>query len=98
MKYLSKCGVCCSTDCKAYKIECDGCNELEGKVAWAKFYGKILCPIYECAEQMEFASCKECGKAPCEIWISTRNPDFTDKEFQTDINSRLKNFEEQDNE
>ncbi|NQV19089.1 MAG: DUF3795 domain-containing protein [Armatimonadetes bacterium] len=94
MKNLSKCGVCCSIDCKAYKIECDGCNELEGSVSWAKFYGKILCPIYECAEQNGFLSCKECGKVPCEIWISTRNPVFTDEEFQADIDSRLKNFEE----
>ncbi len=60
MKNFSKCGVCCSVDCKAYKIECDGCNELAGKVAWAKFYGKILCPIYECAELKGFLSCKEC--------------------------------------
>lgn len=95
MKDLSKCGVCCSTDCKAYKTECDGCNELAGKVAWAKFYGKILCPIYECAVHKGFSSCKECGEAPCEIWTSTRNPDFSDEEFQADINSRLKNFEEQ---
>lgn len=62
MKDLSKCGVCCSTDCKAYQIECDGCNELEGKDAWAKFYDKIFCPIYECVEQKEFQSYKECGK------------------------------------
>ena len=94
MKNLSKCGVCCSIDCKAYKIECDGCNELEGRVSWAKFYGKILCPIYECAERKRFLSCKECGNAPCDIWISTRNPDFTDEEFQADMDSRLKNFEE----
>ncbi len=95
MKDLSKCGVCCSTDCKAYKIECDGCNELEGNISWAKYYGKTICPIYECAEQKGLPSCKECGKAPCEIWFSTRNPDLTDEEFQADIDSRLKNFEEQ---
>ena len=94
MKDLSKCGVCCATDCKAYKIECDGCNELEGRVSWAKYYDKTICPIYECAEQKGFPSCKECGNAPCEIWISTRNPDFSDKEFQADIDSRLKNFAE----
>ena len=95
MKELSRCGVCCPTDCKAYKIECDGCNKLAGRVSWAEFYGKDLCPIYECAGLKGFLSCKECGKAPCEIWISTRNPDFTDKEFQADLDSRLKNFKEQ---
>lgn len=94
MKTLSKCGVCCATDCKAYKIECDGCNELKGKVPWAKFYDKILCPIYECTVQKNFLSCDECGKAPCELWFSTRDPDFSDEEFQADIDSRLKNFRE----
>ena len=60
-----------------------------------KFINKILCPIYECTVQKGVSSCKECGKAPCELWLSTRNPDFTDEEFQADIDSRLKNFEEQ---
>jgi hypothetical protein len=54
----------------------------------------VLCPIYECAELKGFKSCKECGKAPCELWFSTRDPDFTDEKFQADIDSRLKNFEE----
>ena len=94
IKNLSKCGVNCSTDCKAYKVECDGCNELEGKVPWAKFINKVLCPIYECTVQKGFPSCKECGKAPCKLWLSTRDPDFTDEEFQADIDSRLRNFEE----
>lgn len=98
MKNLTKCGVSCATDCKAYKVECDGCNELLGKVPWAKFYGKELCPIYECALKKGFSSCKECGKAPCELWYSTRDPDFTDEEFKADIKSRLKNFEEQTSE
>ena len=93
MKNLSKCGVNCSTDCKAYKVECDGCNELEGKVSWAKFLGKVLCPIYECSVVAGFADCKECGKAPCDLWFSTRDPDFTDEQFQADIDSRLKNLE-----
>jgi len=94
LKELSRCGICCETDCKAYKVECAGCNNLSGKVPWAKYFNKVLCPIYECAELKRFKSCKECGKAPCQLWFSTRDPDFTDEEFQADINSRLKNFEE----
>ena len=95
MKTLSKCGVYCSTDCKAYKTECNGCNEIKGKVAWAKFYGKTLCPIYECVEQKKIRSCNECGKAPCYIRFQTRNPDVSDQEFQADIDSRLNNFKGQ---
>ncbi|MDA3884703.1 MAG: DUF3795 domain-containing protein [Candidatus Delongbacteria bacterium] len=97
MKNLSKCGVNCSTDCKAFKVECAGCNELEGKVSWAEFYGKEKCPIYECSKLKGFKNCNECGKAPCDIWLSTRNPDFTDDQFKEDIDSRLKNFKEKNN-
>ena len=89
---LSRCGVNCSTDCRAFGAECAGCNELEGKVSWAVFYGKTLCPIYQCAGDKGLASCGECGTAPCQIWHDTRNPDVTDEEFAADIRSRLNNL------
>ena len=90
---LSVCGVNCSTDCKAYLVECEGCNELQGKVSWAVFYGQEHCPIYACAHKQGFTSCQQCGKAPCEVWYSTRNPDATDEEFAADIANRLKNLQ-----
>ena len=31
---LSICGVNCSKDCLAFRVECEGCNELDGKVSW----------------------------------------------------------------
>lgn len=91
---ISICGVNCSTDCKAYMTECAGCNELEGKVSWAELYGQEHCPIYACATALGFATCKACGKAPCEIWFATKNPDASDEEFEADIQSRLKNLRE----
>ena len=89
---MSKCGVICQTDCKAYQVECEGCNELSGKVSWAPFYGKELCPIYECVVKSGFESCAPCGKAPCAIWLSTRNPDISDEVFEADLQSRIKNL------
>lgn len=90
----SVCGVNCSTDCKAFQTECAGCNELQGKVSWAEFYGQEHCPIYACVTALEYTSCQECGKAPCVIWYSTKNPDVTDQEFEADLMSRLKNLKE----
>ncbi len=90
---ISKCGVICQIDCKAWQKECQGCNELSGKVSWAIFYNKEYCPIYECVVQKGLSNCGECGQAPCKIWIDTRNPDAGDEEFSADINSRLKNLE-----
>lgn len=88
----SVCGVICETDCRAYKVECDGCNKLDGKVSWAVFYGKDHCPIYACVSEKGLSSCVDCGLAPCDVWFQTRNPEVTDEAFQQDINSRLANL------
>ncbi|HNX01607.1 MAG TPA: DUF3795 domain-containing protein [Candidatus Cloacimonadota bacterium] len=89
---LSICGVNCRTDCHAFGTECIGCNELDGKVSWAVFYGKSTCPIYDCAMQKGLSSCGKCSDAPCKIWYETRNPDASDEEFEEDIASRMKNL------
>lgn len=89
---ISKCGVICHSDCKAYSVECDGCNELSGRVSWAQYYGEDLCPIYSCVSAKGFDTCAECGKAACSIWYDTKNPDATEAEFAADIASRLANL------
>lgn len=88
----SVCGVCCSTDCKAYKTECEGCNELSGRIPWAVFYGKEFCPIYECVMSKGLSSCAFCGNAPCQVWRDTRDPDATDEQFAADLANRLANL------
>ncbi|MDY0319076.1 MAG: DUF3795 domain-containing protein [Candidatus Cloacimonadaceae bacterium] len=89
---ISKCGVICASDCRAYSTECDGCNELDGQVSWAEFYGLNTCPIYACVLQKGLSTCADCGQAPCQIWYDTRNPDASDQEFMADIRSRLANL------
>jgi len=89
---LSICGVNCSTDCRAYQTECDGCNQVQGRVSWAAYYGSECCPIYDCARHKGLTSCQACGKAPCQIWYDTRNPSVSDTEFEADIASRLHNL------
>jgi len=86
------CGVICKTDCKAYGSECEGCLELAGKVPWAPFYNSDTCPIYACVTKKGYRTCAKCGKAPCAIWLATRNPEISDAEFDADINNRLKNL------
>jgi hypothetical protein len=90
---LTRCGVCCSKDCKAYGTECRGCEALAGRVPWAPYYGKEHCPIYECTMQRGLLSCGDCGQAPCRVWQATRNPDASDEAFNADIHSRLRNLE-----
>ena len=82
---------CCGTDCSAcycYGEMCKGCNEHKGKVFHAP-EGKA-CPIYECAKNKScLYSCRECAKIPCEIWYKTRDPKFSDEEFQKDVEERV---------
>ncbi len=94
MKELSVCGVNCSTDCGAYGAECAGCLPLAGKVSWAVFYDLDVCPIYQCAQDRGLSSCGECGLAPCDTWLATRNPDASDEEFAADLKNRLSNLAE----
>ena len=89
---ISKCGVICATDCRAYKLECEGCNELEGRVSWAEYYGQEHCPIYACVVVKGYHTCADCGQAPCKIWYDTRNPDASDEAFAADLASRLRNL------
>ena len=89
---ISVCGVICHTDCKAYEVECDGCNEVSGKVSWAAFYNLEHCPIYSCVQNKQLGSCADCGAAPCDTWLSTRGPSMSDEAFAADINNRLTNL------
>ena len=90
---ISVCGVICEKDCRAYKNNCKGCIELNGKVSWTKFLSKETCPIYKCVKDNKFVSCGQCDKRPCDIWlIETKNPSVSDTEFMKDIKNRLENL------
>lgn len=90
---LTVCGVNCATECHAFGSECPGCIALAGRVSWAAFLGKTVCPIYTCVQQRGFACCGECPDLPCQIWlVETKNPDRTDEEYAADLQQRLKNL------
>ena len=82
---------CCGTECKecgCYGNMCNGCNESSGKVFHAP-EGKA-CPIYECSiNQKKYKGCGLCKSVPCDIWRKTKDPSFTDDEFEQNINKRL---------
>ena len=75
--------------CYCYGKMCDGCNKCCGKVFHVSEGN--ACPIYDCAvNQKGLKNCGECAKAPCEIWRNTRDPKYSDEEFEANINERLK--------
>ncbi len=81
----------CGTDCAACRCRgtlCKGCSACGGKVFHA---GGGVCPIYSCVkERRGLSDCGRCGQLPCGIWRSTRDPAFTDAEFERSIAERIK--------
>lgn len=86
-KKFSVCGTNCTT-CYCYGKMCDGCNESEGRVFHVPD-GKS-CAIYECAKNSKrYKNCGDCKEAPCEIWMRTRDPEFSDQEFAENVKNRM---------
>lgn len=92
-KDISVCGTNCK-NCYCFESKmCDGCNKCSGIVFHTN--GKE-CPIYNCCvTKNKFKSCLECDKVPCDIWRKTRDPKFTDEEFEKNIEGRVKLLKEQ---
>lgn len=92
MNELSCCGAKCK-ECACYGNICKGCNELKGKVFHVPD-GKV-CPIYDCAiNKNKFKNCGKCKNIPCSIWKDTRDPSFTDEQFEASINNRMNSLKE----
>ena len=84
MNMISICGSDCKT-CYCFGDLCPGCSACKGRV----FHAPNGCPIYLCMEEKGLTSCGECSERPCAVWRSTRDPKFTDEEFEQNIQERL---------
>ncbi len=85
---VSVCGTDCSA-CFCFGNMCQGCNACEGKVFHAP-EGKA-CPIYECVRNKKgLHDCGKCAEVPCGIWYQTRDPKYTDEEFEENVAMRVK--------
>ncbi len=87
---ISCCGTECSK-CSFYGNMCQGCNECQGKVFHAP-EGKA-CPIYTCSvKTKKLRNCSKCEEVPCKIWRETKDPGFSDEEFEKNIAERVNNL------
>lgn len=85
--HLSVCGTDCSA-CYCFGSMCTGCSECDGKVFHAPEGN--ACPIYDCCvNQKGLNHCGECKEAPCEIWLKTRDPKYSDEEFAENVKARI---------
>lgn len=82
---------CCGTDCSKCGClgnMCKGCNVSFGKVFHAP--EGHACPIYECSiNQKKLTGCGECESLPCDIWRSTKDPSFSEEEFEQNMQERV---------
>lgn len=84
---LSVCGTDCSA-CHCYKEMCPGCNACNGKVFHAP-EGKT-CAIYACVtDDKKLKDCGKCSALPCDIWMATRDPRFSDEKFAENVKMRI---------
>lgn len=91
MTNLSCCGTEC-TACACYGSVCQGCGESEGRPFYVPKEDKA-CAIYRCAVQdRKYRDCSKCTSLPCDIWRDTRDPHFSDEEFEDNINERVTNL------
>lgn len=82
---------CCGTDCSkcgCFGNMCKGCNASFGKVFHAP--EGHACPIYECSiNRKRLKGCGECGSLPCDLWRNTKDPSFSEEEFERNIQERV---------
>lgn len=87
--WISVCGTDCSA-CYCYGKMCTGCNACEGKV----FHSPEGCSIYQCViHNKNLEHCGKCQEAPCDIWRATRDPKYSDEEFEKNIAGRMQTLQ-----
>lgn len=85
---ISVCGSDCSKCYCAQANMCIGCNECRGKVFHCP--DNQECAIYHCCvTRHSYLNCLDCKQIPCEIWMKTRDPKFSDEEFKQNIADRI---------
>lgn len=92
MKLQSDISVC-GADCQTcyLKAMCQGCNACQGKVFHCAEGEK--CSIYRCVrDEKALPDCGCCPEAPCNIWMKTRDPSYSDDAFQANIRERMARF------
>ncbi len=87
MDKMSVCGMDCGA-CYCFGKLCNGCDSCEGKFFHAP--EGAACPIYDCVKNNRgLQDCGTCEEAPCRIWFDTRDPKFTDEEFNENVTNRI---------
>lgn len=84
------CGLSCSR-CQFVNSQCHGCNAVKGKPFWTDRIPGNICPIFNCCRYEKLLEhCGLCEAFPCELFMSLRDPQMSDGEFEESIQDRQK--------
>jgi hypothetical protein len=86
---LNVCGADCGP-CPYLNNKCQGtCEDIKGKVYWAKHIGIEVCPVYACVASHSFKNCGDCPQLPCQTWVALKDPSQTEEQHQKSIRDRV---------
>lgn len=86
---VSPCGIDCRT-CHDYET-CGGCRVIGGKPSWLSYFGKAVCPEYDCPVRVKGAwDCGACKDLPCKTYYDQKDPSMTDEEHLANLRERVK--------
>lgn len=85
---MTLCGTYCE-ECDHFQNQCQGCESIQGKVYWAPYVGKEICPIYDCCiNQRKLSHCGQCLDLPCHIYYDTQDPSLSKEEHDLGVIQR----------
>ena len=88
IKLAAPCGIYCG-DCHFLGDKCSGCTDVQGKPFYLEQFGMEVCQMYDCSVNRKGQEhCGYCDELPCETFLSTRDPAFTDEEFEAQLKQR----------
>lgn len=85
---MTRCGAICD-ECPSFNTECAGCGPICGRVFWAKYIDKEICPVYQCCDDKKIKNCGECSELPCKMWFELKDPEMTDAQHKVSIDKRV---------
>jgi hypothetical protein len=70
---IPPCGAYCGS-CVAYKRNCAGCIETDGRPFHLEQVKVHVCPVWLCTKSREIEHCGVCDEFPCEEFLSWYDP------------------------
>ena len=83
------CGCSCS-ECRVYKVSCEGCYAIKGKASWLHQVKLDICDFYDCAVNIKnITHCGQCDLIPCKKFFANKHPNSSEEEHLRIVSHRV---------